>query len=129
MNDFDITDIETRLKEILRDKLQVSKVVFNNRPKSADIKGNDFIVVNVAGSVQDKAAYGECTVYVHLFAKDVANQKNGKKLSVMYKKLIAGLPAADDRYIFDETPIVLGDTSDNYGFHARIIQIHTIIKV
>lgn len=129
MNDFDITDIENRIKEIVRDELKVSATVYNDRPKSADIGGNDFCVVKVSGTVRDMAAYGECTVYIHLFAKDISNQKNGKKLSVMYKKLVAGLPYSDGRYIFDETPSVLGDTADDYGFHARILQLQTIIKV
>ncbi|MBR1698483.1 MAG: hypothetical protein IJ714_01695 [Bacteroidales bacterium] len=129
MNDFDITDIETRLKEIVRDELKISSTVFNNRPKSADISGNDFCVVKVNGVVKDRGAYGECDVYLSLFAKDISNQKNGKKLSVMYKKLVAGLPFNDGRYIFDETPNVLGDTADDYGFHARVIQLNTIIKV
>lgn len=129
MNDFDITDIETRLKVIVRDELGVSAKVFNNRPKSADIGGNDFCVVKVSGSVRDLAAYGECTVNVQLFAKDISHQKNGKKLSVMYKKLVSGLPYEDERYLFDETPIIVGDTADDYGFHVRILQMHTIIKV
>lgn len=129
MNDFDITDIENRIKEIVRDELKVSATVYNDRPKSADIGGNDFCVVKVSGTVRDMAAYGECTVYIHLFAKDISNQKNGKKLSVMYKKLVAGLPYSDGRYIFDETPSVLGDTADDYGFHARILQLQTLIKV
>lgn len=129
MNDFDITDIETRVKEIVRDELKVSTTVFNNRPKSADISGNDFCVVKVSGTVQDRGAYGECVIGIHLFAKDISNQKNGKKLSVMYKKLVKGLPYDDGRYIFDETPTTVGDTADDYGFHARILQLHTIIKV
>lgn len=129
MNDFDITDIETRVKEIVRDRLKVSPTVYNDRPKSADIGGRDFCVVKVIGSVIDRGAYGECDIGIHLFAEDVSHQKNGKKLSVMYKKLVAGLPYADGRYIFDETPTVIGDTADDYGFHARILKMHTIIKV
>lgn len=129
MNDFDISDIEARLKTIVRDELKVSATVYNNRPKSAEISGNDFCVVKVSGTVRDMAAYGECTVSIHLFAKDISNQKNGKKLSVMYKKLVAGLPYNDDRYLFDETPNIVGDTADDYGFHARIVQIPTIIKI
>ncbi len=129
MNDFDITDIETRVKAIVRDELQVSKTVFNNRPKSADIKDGDFCVVKVMGSVSDLSAYGECTVSISLFAKDVSNQKNGKKLSVMYKKLVKGLPYTDGRYLFDDTLTVVGDTADDYGYHARIVQMHTIIKI
>lgn len=129
MNDFDISDIEARLKTIVRDDLKVSATVYNNRPKSAEISGNDFCVVKVSGTVRDMAAYGECTVSIYLFAKDISNQKNGKKLSVMYKKLVAGLPYNDDRYLFDETPNIVGDTADDYGFHARIVQIPTIIKI
>lgn len=128
MNDFDITDIEERLKEIVRDELQVSAMVFSDRPKSA-ATGDDFCVVKVSGTVRDRGAYGECTVGIHLFAKDISHRKNGKKLSVMYKKLMAGLPYSDGRYIFDDTPSVIGDTADDYGFHARIIQMHTIIKI
>ena len=129
MNDFDITDIEARLKTILRDEIGVSATVYNNRPKSADISGNDFCVVKVEGTVKDRLAYGECYIYISLFAKDISNQKNGKKLSVMYKKLVASLPYDDGRYLFDETPNVIGDTADDYGFHARVIQLHTIIKI
>lgn len=129
MNDFDISDIEARVKTIVRDELGVSETVFNNRPKSADITENDFCVVRVTGTVEDKAAYGECRIAISLFAKDVNNQKNGKKLSVMYKKLVAGLPYEDNRYLFDDTPTIVGDTADDYGYHARIIQMHTIIKI
>ena len=63
------------------------------------------------------------------WGNELVYQKNGKKLSVMYKKLVAGLPFDDGRYLFDETPKVLGDTADDYGFHARVIQLNTIIKV
>lgn len=129
MNDFDITDIETRLKEILRDEIKVSASVYNNRPKSADIGGNDFCVVKVSGTVVDHDAYGTCTIAIHLFAKDISNQKNGKKLSVMYKKLVKGLPYDDGRYLLDDTPKTIGDTADDYGFHVRILQLQTIIKV
>ena len=72
MNDFDITDIETRLKEIVRDELKISTTVFNNRPKSADISGDDFCVVKVNGVVKDRGAYGECDVYLSLFAKNIS---------------------------------------------------------
>jgi|GEM_PF-6384181 len=129
MNDFDISDIESTMKTLIRDTWGISKTVFNNRPKSATITDNDFVVVKVSGSVQDIAAYGSCTVTIDLFAKDVSNLKNGKKLSVMYKKLVDVLPYTNDRYVFEGNPTLLSDVADDYGYHARMIQIKTIIKI
>ncbi|MFA6717699.1 MAG: hypothetical protein WCS15_01330 [Prevotella sp.] len=117
------------MKTLIRDTWGISKTVFNNRPKSATITDNDFVVVKVSGSVQDIAAYGSCTVTIDLFAKDVSNLKNGKKLSVMYKKLVDVLPYTNDRYVFEGNPTLLSDVADDYGYHARMIQIKTIIKI
>lgn len=128
-NDFDITEIESWLAAYVRDVLNVSKNVFSDRPKSLDNSCNDFVVAKVSGGVGDVSAYGECTLAFHLFARDISNRKNGKKLSVMYKRLIAGFPAADGRYILSGVPMTVGDVADNFGFHARIIQIKTILKI
>ncbi len=128
-NDFDITEIESWLTGYVRDVLNVSKNVFTDRPKALDSSCGDFVVAKVSGGVGDVAAYGRCTVSFHLFAKDVSNRKNGKKLSVMYKKLIAGFPAADGRYIFSGVPVVIGDVGDDFGFHARIVQLKTLLKI
>ena len=128
-NDFDITEIESWLAEYVRDVLKVSKNVFSDRPKSLDNSCSDFVVAKVSGGVGDVSAYGKCTLAFHLFARDISNRKNGKKLSVMYKRLIAGFPAADGRYILSGVPVTVGDVADDFGFHARIIQIKTILKI
>lgn len=127
MNDFDITAIEDEVIGIVR-SLKVSEKVYPNRPKAAD-SVLDFVVVRVSGGVTDKATYGGCTVTISLFAKDNGHFKNGKKLSLMYRKLIAGFPAESGRYLFDAEPNILGDTPDDYGYHARIIRIPTTIKI
>lgn len=127
MNDFDITAIENEVMDIIR-SIGVSAKVYPNRPKAAE-PASDFVVVMVSGSVQDRAALGECTVGVHLFAKDLNKVKNGKKLSFMYGRLLSGMPVESGRYIFDTEPTVLGDTPDDFGYHVRIIQFKTIIKI
>lgn len=125
INDFDITTIEDAVIEIVRN-LGVSKKVYPNRPKAAD-SSTDFVVVGVDG-VDDLAAYGECTVSIDLFAKDIDYVKNRKKLSVMYQKLRKGFPASSGRMLFDTEWNILGDTPDDFGFHARMIRIQTTIK-
>lgn len=124
-NDFDITTIEDAVIEIVRN-LGISKKVYANRPKAAD-PATDFVVVGVDG-IKDRAAYGECTVSIDLFAKDIDNVKNRKKLSVMYQKLRKGFPASIGRLLFDIEWNILGDTPDDFGFHARMIRIQTTIK-
>lgn len=124
-NDLDITMIEDAVISIIRN-LGVSQKVYPNRPKAAD-STSDFVVVRVDG-VEDLSAYGTCTVSVDLFAKDIDSIKNRKKLSVMYQKLRSGFPASKDRLIFDTEWNILGDTPDDFGFHARIIRIQTTIK-
>lgn len=125
MNEFDITEIEDAVMDIIR-SLGVSKKVYPNRPKSAETAA-DFVVVRAEG-VDDLAAYGECTVSVDLFAKDIDYVKNRKKLSVMYKRLREGFPSSSGRLLFEPEWNILGDTPDDFGFHARMIRIQTTIK-
>lgn len=124
-NDFDITEIEDEVIEIVR-SLGVSKKVYPNRPKVAE-SSSDFAVVSI-GDVEDLATYGECIISIDLFAKDIDSVKNRKKLSAMYQKLRKGFPAASGRLLFDTEWNTLGDTPDDFGFHARMIRISTTIK-
>ena len=125
-NDFDITAIENEVIEIVRN-LDISKKVYANRPKAADAS-SDFVVVGTVNGVNDMSSYGECTIRINLFAKDIDNIKNGKKLSNMYQKLREGFPASSGRLLFDTEWNILGDTPDDFGFHARLIRINTTIK-
>lgn len=124
-NDYDITAIEDEVIGIIRN-LGISAKVYPNRPKAAE-SSSDFIVLGIDG-VNDLAAYGECTISVDLFAKDIDNIKNRKKLSAMYQKLRKGFPASKGRLLFDTEWNILGDTPDDFGFHARMIRINTTIK-
>lgn len=128
MNVFDITAIENSVRDIIR-SLKISDTIYPNRPKASNASTLDFIVVKVTGGITDRGAYGEATVAIDLFAKDINNVKNGKKLSLMYQKLILGLPTTKGNILFDNTPIVIGDVPDDYGYHARIINVKTTIKV
>ncbi len=124
-NNFDISAIRKEVMGIVR-TLGVSKKVCPNRPKAAETAA-DFVVVDV-GAVEDLAAYGQCTVELHLFAKDIDFVMNDAKLSAMYGKVAKGFPSSSGRLLFDTEPNVLGDTPDDFGFHVRIIRIRTTIK-
>lgn len=125
INDFDITDIEALFSAAVR-ALGFPRV-WNNRPKATDDSISDFVVVKVSGGISDVAAYGSCRVLVHLFARDVREMKNAKKLSVMQKKLLA-LPLWIEPLLLDGHPRVIGDTADDFGFHARIMNFKVYIK-
>lgn len=126
INDFDITAIENEVIAIIRN-LGVSKKVYANRPKAAD-PASDFVVVSTLNGIEDLSAYGKCVIRVDLFAKDIDNIKNGKKISSMYQKLRQGFPASSGRLLFDTEWNILGDAPDDFGFHARMIRINTTIK-
>ncbi len=126
MNDFDISDIEKAVSETIR-TMGVSSHVWNNRPKATDDGIDDFVVVKVTGGVSDKAAFGQTRLAIHLFARDVREMKNSKRLSVMQKAL-ESLPLWIDKYLIDGHPRIVGDTPDDFGFHARIITFRLFIK-
>lgn len=123
-NDFDITMIEDEVTSILR-SAGFSKV-YPNRPKAAE-SASEFVVVE-SDDTHDLSGYGETVIIISLFAKDIDSIKNKKKLSVMYQKMRKGFPAASGRLIFDREWRILGDTPDDFGYHARIIRIKTTIK-
>ena len=126
INNYNISEIEEAVIEIVR-SLNVSKKVYPNRPKSSESSA-DFVVVSVGDGVDDMSAYGECNIDIDLFAKDIDHIKNSKKLSVMYEKLVGGFPASSGRLLFSTEWNILGDTPDDYGYHARLIRIKTIVK-
>jgi hypothetical protein len=125
INNFDISEIEDSVIGIIKG-LGMSRV-YSSRPKSAE-PSNDFVVVSTVNGVSDLSAYGECTIRIDLFAKDVNQVKNGKRLSYMYQKLREGFPSSYGRLLFDTEWNTLGDTPDDFGYHARLIRINTTIK-
>ena len=128
MNNFDITDIEDTLKGIVR-RAGVSENVYSNRPKATTTPKDDFVVVSVVGKVDDRAAFGECKVMIYLFARDAQAFKNRAMLSKMYQAFREGLPGFyGGKYEFNQTPSVLGDVADDYGYHARVIELFVNIK-
>lgn len=126
LNDFDITDVEKLIADAVR-TLGVSANVWYNRPKATSDTISDFAVVKVSGGISDKAAYGECRVSVHLFARDVKEMKNSKKLSVMQKKL-ESLPTWIEPLLINPHPRIVGDTADDFGFHVRFVNFKVYIK-
>lgn len=126
-NVFDNSAIEEAVGEVLRDA-GVSKNVYYNRPSSVKSDLSDFVVCRVVGNVQDLRTHGECTLSVRLFALDAQNFKNRKKLSSMQKKTVESMPRSVENLLIDDTPTVLGDTPDGYGYHVRIINYSLILK-
>jgi hypothetical protein len=126
VNNFDITDVETKFTGAVR-TLGISSHVWNNRPKATDDTISDFVVVRVVGGISDKAAFGSCRVLVTLFVRDVKEMKNSAKLSIMQKKL-ESLPLWIEPLLVKGTPRIVGDTPDDFGFHARTINYKVFIK-
>lgn len=125
MKNYDISELENTLRSVLRNA-DVADKVYLNRPKASD-PAACFAVVSVVGSMTDLECYANGTVYFYLFARDVKEEKNGKKLSLMYDKLLEALPRRSGRYIFDENPTLIGDTGDDYGFHCRVVRMKVTI--
>lgn len=126
INNFDISDIEKLISDKVRE-LGVSENVWNNRPKAADDRIADFVVVKVSGGISDKAAYGDCRVLVYLFARDIKEMKNSKRLSVMQQKL-RELPLWIEPLLINGKPRVIGDSADDFGYHTRILNFKVFIK-
>lgn len=125
---YDITTIEETVRGIVR-SLGVTENVFCNRPKALPESISDFAVVKLSGTLRDLHTFAKCTVRIDLFAKDVNNIKNGRKLSVMYQKLVDGIPSMADKILLTTSPNIISDTPDDFGFHARMLQFDdTFIK-
>lgn len=127
MNNFDPTDIETTVKGLVRNA-GVSQNVYSNRPKATTTPKDDFVVVSVVGKVDDVSTHGQCKVLIYLFARDAQAFKNGPKLSKMYTAFIDGFPGFAGKYEFDGRPTVHGDIADDYGYHARVVELFVNIK-
>lgn len=126
-NYFDQTEIEQDLGDVIK-QMGISKNVFlGSRPRSVAESMQDFVVVKLYGNISDLDTYGRTTCSVHLFARDVQNQKNGKKLSIMQNKLYSNLSNSVGKLILGNATVV-ADTYDNLGFHVRIINFQTTIK-
>ena len=127
-NKYDITVIEAAVVAALRNA-GVSANVFTNRPRSSTKSLADFVVCHITGGIVDRCAVGECVFSFSLFAQDIENIKNGKKLSVLQDRLMNALPYEVERVVFKPySARVIGDTPDGAGYHARVITIQAFIK-
>lgn len=134
MNNFDSTKIENAVGDAIYAQ-GVSSNVFANRPSSLERDMSDFVVCHVSGNINDRGAIGECTLFIALYAKDVSNMKNGKKLSVMQTRL-RGLDLEIDDPTYGVSLVFqpytfqfIGDAPDGNGYHARICNLKAFIKI
>lgn len=125
---YNITEIESAIVAVLREG-GVSANVFTNRPRSSTKPLADFVVAHITGGVVDRCAVGECVVSFSLFAQDIENIKNAKKLSVLQDRLLSALPYEFGKVVFKPfSKRIVGDTPDGAGYHARVITIQAFIK-
>ena len=131
---YDITLLEDAVVNIIANGA-VDTTIYKNRPKSGP-QVQSFVVVEVMENISDRRAMAETSIGVQLFARDVENFKNDKRLSVMYGKVVDCMPPQIDviknnavvaSYLVDE-PTILPDAPDNFGFHARIINFPLTLK-
>lgn len=128
-NNFDQSAIEASIVEVVRNA-GVSANVFTNRPRSSTKPLGDFVVCHITGGIVNRCAIGECVVSFSLFAQDIENIKNGKKLSVLQSRLLDGLPYEIGKVVFKPySARIIGDTPDGAGYHARVITIQAFIKI
>jgi len=129
MNNFDQSALEEAAAALLR-TAGVGRKVYHNRPASTTEDLTDFVVCKVTGAIDDRYAIGQCVLSIHLFARDVKNMKSGKKLSLMQGKVLSAMPRyiSDGGFIIHGNPRILGDTSDGFGYHVRIINYKVTIK-
>ena len=128
VNNFDPSEIEEAIGDVIY-SLGVSENVFYNRPRSDQKDLTDFVICKVSGQIIDYRTYGQGTLSVHLFARNVQNFKNSKKLSAMQRTLIEGMPLSIGDCILAGNPRIVGDTDDMQGYHVRIINYTITIKV
>lgn len=130
MSIFDPTPIETTICDGIR-SAGVSNNVWPNRPRSTQADLKDFVVARVSGPIKPLTgggALGECAISISLFARNVNNMKNSKRLSVM-QDAVETLPPAIENIVFKPFSYrVLGDRDDGDGYHFRLINIQAFIK-
>lgn len=128
INVLDITAIEEALCNAVR-KAGITEPVYTSRPNATANTADAFIVVHVSGNVVDSHALARCVASVNIFVRDIGGFKNTKKISLMYKTLVRGLALEDGALMFSNTPRIIAETPDSYGYHVRILNIDTTIKV
>lgn len=126
---YDIQKIEKALADIIR-AANVSANVFEGQRPSLSDTMNDFIVVSVPSAINDRAAYGSCTVRIEIFVKNIAptGLKNSIKFSNILTKLNALFPITHNTYLFDWYPTIIPLGNDGYGYHVQAVNINTTIK-
>lgn len=125
---FDITALETAVGDAIY-AAGVSQNVFHNIPRSSTRDLAEYIVVKIRGQVRDRGAIGNCTFSIGVFAKDVSNMKNGRRLSYLERRLRANLPYEIGNIVFQPYSYFVGaDSPEDGGYHSRYISINAFIK-
>ncbi len=121
--------IENALKNIVK-RIGISDTIYEGaRPKSVNKKVSDFIVVKIVGNIEDLYTYGETSISIDIFAKELdGGFKNSKKLSLMYQKLITGIKPVEEDIIIITSLRQIADSTDGAGYFVRMTQGKIIIK-
>lgn len=105
----------------------ISKVYTSNRPVTAGELKN-FIVVDLAGSMNDQNAYQEASLRIDLFQKEFAGgieDVNG--METLYKSVIDLFPIVTEKFTAISPRLVAGG-HDGKGYHYLMIYANILTK-
>lgn len=99
----------------------ISKVYTSNRPASTSSELNDFIVIDLPGTMEDKNAYQDATLRIDMFKKDFqGNIEDVNGLETLYGSVIGLFPIVTDSFRAISPRLVAGG-SDDKGYHYLMV--------
>lgn len=106
----------------------ISKVYTSSRPSSVKEPLNDFIVVDLTGTMKDWNAYQDATLRIDLFKKekqDGLEDVNG--LETMKNSVFSLFPIVTEKFTAISPRLVAGG-SDDKGYHYLMIFANILTK-
>ena len=110
------------LEELVGMMADISSNVFvTGRPNASEEQMQDFVVVALTGSMNDRNAYGDSHIRIDVFAK---NRKGGieptDKLEEMQRLVFDKFPMVNDKFTTYKPTLIAGG-DDGLGFHYLMI--------
>ena len=104
----------------------VGTVFLTDRPSSTATQKDAFMVIRM-GDMDNLGAYGESSVTLMLFQKDVNGLESTSLLDTMKDAVLSLMPINNELF-YSERPQVLGSRSDGSGYHYLCIYFDITIK-
>jgi hypothetical protein len=128
-DNMNISKVETYLNSIF-DNVISKNTFFGSMPEKETIESswNDIVFVEMPNGIQDRAAYGQGTVLVWLYARPLANgSKNVKVMSVLETKLNEVIKNASSPIYSISRRATFTDYDTNINWHCNAVEI--VVKV